>query len=278
MQAGLTPSDKRLGMLVLHGRAIRPDRGTEQMRSEPKQLQKCVILGCGGHGRVVLDILMNAGCCDVVGFVDSNPQMAGRRIDGLKVLGLPDDLQRIRDRLGVNRAIIAVGDNGARRGLADRLDAMGFELINAIHPSANLARNVTLGRNIVIAAGALVCAHCQIGDSVILNTGCIVDHESLIGTATHICPGARLAGRVTMESGAFVGIGATIVQSIRVGYEAVVGAGAVVIEDVAPMSTVVGVPAREVKGIQKSAEMHAWLVPEHTSVARVDTPLSSRPS
>ena len=229
---------------------------------ERERTHPCIILGCGGHGRVVLDILLNAGCHEVVGFVDSNPDMRGRRVDGIEVLGSPDDLPRIRDELEVSRALIAVGDNGARRGLADRLDVLGFELVNAIHPSANLARNVTLGRNLVVAAGALVCAHCQIGDSVILNTGCIVDHESLIGTATHICPGARLAGRVTIESGAFVGIGATVIQNIRVGYEAVVGAGAVVVSDVAPLSTVVGVPAREVKAVQKSADLHSWLVPE----------------
>jgi len=217
----------------------------------------CVILGCGGHGRVVLDILMNAARFEPVGFVDSNPAMVGRRIDGLPVLGRPDDIPRLRDQIGVECGIVAVGDNGARRALANYADSIGLELINAIHPSANLARNVTLGRNIVVAAGALVGAHCQIGDSVILNTGCLVDHESMIGTATHICPGARLAGRVTIESGAFVGIGATIVQNIHIGYEAIVGAGAVVINDVSPMSTAVGVPAREIKRIQKRGEMPA---------------------
>jgi len=228
-------------------------------KDQPKD--PCVILGCGGHGRVVLDILMNAGTYDVIGFVDSNASTVGRRIDGIPVLGCPEDLPAIRDKMNVHKAVIAIGDNGARRALADLVEDWDFELINAIHPSANLARNVTLGRNIVIAAGALVCAHCQIGDSVILNTGCIVDHESLIGTATHICPGARLAGRVTVESGAFVGIGATIIQSTRIGYEAVIGAGAVVVSNVAPMSTVVGVPARQVKAIQQTADMHAWLVP-----------------
>ncbi|MBI4719427.1 MAG: acetyltransferase [Planctomycetes bacterium] len=230
---------------------------------------RCVILGCGGHGRVVLDILVNAGAHDVVGFVDSDRSLAGRRIDGLRVLGSPDDLLRIRQEFDVARAIVAIGDNGVRRDFADRLAALDFELINAIHPSANLARNVSLGRNIVIAAGALVCAHCQIGDSVILNTGCIVDHETLIGTATHVCPGARLAGRVTVESGAFVGIGATIIQSVRIGYESIVGAGAVVIADVAPMSTVVGVPAREIHTFGRTpatapsvADLQRWMLPE----------------
>lgn len=226
----------------------------------------CVILGCGGHGRVVLDIIVNAAVHEAVGFVDSNPRMTGRRIDGLEVLGRPDDLPRLREERGIHAVIVAVGDNGARRALADRLEAWDFELINAIHPSANLARNVSLGRNIVVAAGALVCAHCQIGDSVILNTGCIVDHETVIGTATHVCPGARIAGRVTVQSGAFIGIGATVIQSLRVGYEAVVGAGAVVIADVAPMSTVVGVPAREVNSVERAVDLPAWMVPELAAI------------
>ena len=206
----------------------------------------CVIVGCGGHGRVVLDILQNAGEHEVLGFVDSDPTRTGKRVDGKPVLGQVTDLPRIRREQGVTQAIVAIGNNGIRRHFADELEADGLELINAIHPSANIARNAKLGRNVVIAAGATVCCHCQIGDSVILNTACVVDHESMIGTATHICPGARLAGRVSVESGAFIGIGSTIIQNIRVGCEATVGAGAVVIRDVEPMTTVVGVPARQV--------------------------------
>lgn len=227
----------------------------------------CIIIGCGGHGRVVLDILRQAGAYAPAGFLDSDPSTHGRRIDGVKVLGHPDDLVEIGKNLGVSRAIIAIGDNGVRREFADRLTSLGFQLVNAIHPSANLAANVSLGRNTVVAAGVLVGAHGQIGDSVILNTGCIVDHETLIGTATHVCPGAKIAGRAVIESGAFIGIGATVIQSVRVGCEAVVGAGAVVIADVAPMSTVVGVPAREIKsspkycrGLSHSDEAHL----EHT--------------
>jgi sugar O-acyltransferase (sialic acid O-acetyltransferase NeuD family) len=223
---------------------------------------KCVIVGAGGHGRVVLDILVNGQEHQVAGFIDSNPALAGRRVDGRQVLGDLTGLPRLRDDLGIEGALVAIGDNGVRRDFAEQIEERGLTLINAIHPSANLAHNVTLGRNVVIAAGVLLCAHCQIGDSVILNTGCIVDHESMIGTSTHICPGARLAGRVTVESGAFVGIGATVIQTVRIGYEAVVGAGAVVISDVNPLTTVVGVPAREIKDIPDPDELTAWLMPE----------------
>jgi sugar O-acyltransferase (sialic acid O-acetyltransferase NeuD family) len=208
----------------------------------------CLIVGAGGHGRVVLDILLSAGTHRAIGFLDSNPALHGRRMDGLPILGDCSLIPEFRET-GVSDVIVAIGDNGARREFAETLESAGMTLINAVHPSANLAHNVRLGGNVVVAAGALVCAHCQIGDSAILNTGCIVDHESMIGTAAHVCPGAKLAGRVTVESGAFIGIGATVLQGLRIGCEGIVGGGAVVIEDVAPLATVVGVPAREIKSV-----------------------------
>jgi acetyltransferase EpsM len=217
-------------------------------------------MGAGGHGRVVLDILLCARQYEVTGFLDSNPAIHGRRIDGLPVLG---DVHAAPDllRQGITSAVVAIGDNGVRRAMANQLEQAGIELINAVHPSANLARNVTLGRNVVVAAGALVCAHCQVGDSVILNTGCIVDHETMIGTAAHVCPGARIAGRVTIESGAFIGIGATILQGLRIGCEAVVGGGAVVIQDVEPLTTVVGVPARVTHTSPDLEEFASMMIP-----------------
>jgi sugar O-acyltransferase (sialic acid O-acetyltransferase NeuD family) len=220
----------------------------------------CVIVGCGGHGRVVLDILLAAGEHEIVGFLDSDERLHGRRIDGRKVLGGMDSVDELIAEHGVEAAIVAIGDNGVRRDFAETCERAGLELINAIHPSANIARKTSIGTNVVVAAGALVCAHVQLGDSVILNTGCIVDHETMIGTAVHVCPGARVAGRVTIESGAFVGIGATVVQSLHIGYEAVIGAGAVVIEDVAPLSTVVGVPAKTIKEAVVD-DWANWLVP-----------------
>lgn len=220
-----------------------------------------VIVGAGGHGRVVLDILMQNRQHRVIGFLDSNASLHGRRMDGKPVLGDMSLAPKLAGR-GIEGAVVAIGDSGVRRAFAEELEAGGLELINAIHPSANLAHNVTLGRNLVIAAGALVCAHCQIADSVILNTGCIVDHESRIGTAVHVCPGARLAGRVVVDAGAFIGIGATVIQSVRIGSEAIVGAGAVVIQDVEPMSTVVGVPARPIKEYASPEEFADWMLPE----------------
>jgi len=226
-----------------------------------------IILGAGGHGRVVLDILLQAGKHRPVGFLDNNPRLHGRRIDGLPVLGDMTLLDDLKQR-GIRAAVIAIGDNGVRRGLANLIEARNLEIASAIHPSAQLARSVSLGKGVVIAAGALVCAHCQIGDYAILNTGCIVDHESMIGTSAHVCPGVRLAGHVTIESGAFIGIGATVVQNVRIGFESVVGAGAVVTRDVDPMTTVVGVPAQPIKNAPSADEFASMLKPAGTRDSR----------
>ena len=223
--------------------------------------KRVLILGAGGHGRVVLDILKQAVHDEVVGFLDNNADIHGRRVDGVPVLGAIAGLAAVAEQAGCEGVVIAIGDNGVRRGLAQQVDEAGLDLVDAIHPSAALARNVTVGKNVVIAAGVVVCAHCQIGNSVILNTGCIVDYQTMIGEGSHICPGVRIAGRVKVEPGAFIGIGATIIPKVTVGCESIVGAGAVVIEDVPALATVVGVPARPVKLATASEDVVAMLLP-----------------
>lgn len=241
-------------------RAIAPQPGAESA-APPARRRRALILGAGGHGRVVLDILLQAGKFDVVGFLDNNSDIHGRRIDGLPVLGLVDDFVQHACAAGVDGLLVAIGDNGVRRGLARRIDQAGIPLLNAIHPSATLAHNATCGRNVVIAAGAVVCAHVQVGDSVILNTGCIIDHQTMIGEGAHVCPGVRVAGRVKVEPGAFIGIGATVVPKVTIGCESIVGAGAVVTDDVPALATVVGVPARVVRATAADNDLAAMLLP-----------------
>jgi UDP-perosamine 4-acetyltransferase len=205
-----------------------------------------VIVGAGGHGKVVLEILRAAGRHEPVGFVDSAPALAGKMVAGLPVLGPGNVLPKLRQQ-NIRGAIIAIGDARARILYASLLREQGFELVNAIHPSASISPSAVTGNNVVIAALAAVCTESRIADSVILNTSCVIDHECEVGEATHVCPGAHLAGRVRTGPRAWIGMGANLIQCISVGEQATVGAGAVVICDVPAHSTVVGVPARVIK-------------------------------
>ncbi|MGH7178239.1 MAG: acetyltransferase [Tepidisphaeraceae bacterium] len=205
-----------------------------------------VIVGAGGHGKVVLEILREADRARPVGFLDADPSLVGSMVGGLPVLGAINHIPKLRQQK-IRAAIVAIGDNRARAEYVRVLAEHGLELISAIHPRSSVAASAMIGRNVVVAAGAVVCTEAHIGDSVILNTGCVVEHECEIGQAAHICPCVGLAGRVRIGQRVFVGLGARVIQCMSVGDDATVGAGAVILQDVPAGATVVGVPARIIK-------------------------------
>jgi UDP-perosamine 4-acetyltransferase len=205
-----------------------------------------VILGAGGHGKVVLDILRAAEQHRISGFLDADAALADTTVSGVKVLGHVNLLLKLRQQK-IRGAVVAIGDNRVRQSYARLVFEAGMELLNAIHPTASISRSAKVGKNVVIAAGAVICAEASLADSVIANTSCVIDHECEIGESSHICPGVVLGGRVRIGSGAMVGLGARVLPCLSVGDHAIVGAGATVIRDVPAGATVVGVPARVIK-------------------------------
>lgn len=202
-----------------------------------------VVVGGGGHARVVMEVLLAAGW-RVAGYTD--PGGAGGSFGALPCLGDDAALPALAGRF--RHAIVALGDNALRGRLALRTVELGFELSNAIHPSAQISPSVTLGRGIAVMANAVVNAATVILDNAIVNTAATVDHDCRIGRAVHVAPGCHLAGYVTVEDGALVGVGAIVGRGrpVRIGEWAQVGSGSVVFRDVLPFVTVVGNPARPV--------------------------------
>jgi sugar O-acyltransferase (sialic acid O-acetyltransferase NeuD family) len=199
-----------------------------------------LVIGAGGHGKVVADILLSQGRC-IRGFLDDDPATWGARQLGIPVLGEPEAYAEF-DPTGL---ILGVGEIGARREIVARLGCRAAHLwCNAIHPRATVARSVTLGRGIAVMAGAVVNPDATLGDHCIVNTGATVDHDCAIGAHAHIAPGAHLAGGIRVGCGAMVGIGASVTPNQRIGAGAMVAAGAVVVSDVEDGAVVKGIPAR----------------------------------
>jgi len=205
--------------------------------------ESVLILGAGGHARVVLDILLLQGQrYDVIGLTDPDSARHGERIRGVEIAGDDSVLEELD--IGTAGAIVAVGDNGLRRSLGERCVELGIPLVNAIHPRAWVSEDAYFGSGVAIMAGAVVNCGSKIADGVIVNTGASVDHDCTIGAYAHIGPGANLAGWVRVDDEAQIGVGASVIPGIAVGARAVVGAGGTVIRDVPSEAVVVGVPAR----------------------------------
>jgi UDP-perosamine 4-acetyltransferase len=202
-------------------------------------------LGAGGHAKVVLDILAFHNEFHVVGLTVADPATVGKRILGVPILGTDDLLPGLREN-GVRGAFVGVGSVGdcqIRRQLFELACTLGFQMINAIHPDASVARSVRMGRGTTIMAQVALNPDTVLGDNVIINTGAQLDHDCQVGDHVHVAPGAHISGGVRIGPCAHIGTGATVIQGLQVGAGAIVGAGAVVLQDVPPNVTVVGVPA-----------------------------------
>ena len=209
------------------------------------QPSEVLIYGAGGHGKVVADILERQPEYRLAGFLDDNRELRGKEIFDYKVLG---GLDTLRDLDPARYLIVAaVGDNRARRDLVAKLDALGCRYARAIHPSAQIARDVSIGPGSMIVARAVINPSSRIGSHVIVNTGAIIEHDCTIEDFVHISPATALAGNVSVGEASHIGMGCSILPGIRIGADCIIGAGAVVNRDIEFGVTAVGVPARPIK-------------------------------
>ncbi|MFC1478506.1 acetyltransferase [Candidatus Margulisiibacteriota bacterium] len=204
-------------------------------------MKKVLIYGSGGHGKVVLDILLSAGEKDIAGFVDDSPGKAGQEINGYPVLGT---LSQITDNKDNYQVALGIGDNKIREKTYLKARDLGFEVVQAVHPTAVVSQNVEMGEGVVVMPGAVVNANTVLGNGVVVNTGATVDHDCNLEQFSQVWPGANLAGTVHLGEYSYVGTGAAIIQSINIGKNVIVGAGAVVISDIPDNVTAVGMPAK----------------------------------
>lgn len=203
-------------------------------------LPNVYVLGSGGHAKVVVQTLRALGY-GIAAVFDDDTFKCGKNVMGIPITGTTDCMA---DHVGA-AAVIAIGDNCARRMLAARHQA---EWLTLVHPHAHVDPSVEIGPGTVVFAGAVVQAASRVGNHVIINTSASVDHDCVVGDYVHIAPGVRLAGAVEIGAGAFVGMGAVVLPERHVGENSVVGAGAVVTRHLSKGVTAVGVPARVVRG------------------------------
>lgn len=194
------------------------------------------LIGAGGHASVVADVARRAGVMRITLWSEGETDLS--RFPSGTVWA---PLDRLGDDVPV---VLAIGDLERRRELRVRYPCIAGALVD---PGAIVSERALVGRGAVVMPACVVNANATIGEDAILNTGCIVEHDCDIGVNAHLSPGVRLAGAVRVGAGAHLGIGAVVLPGLAIGPGAVVGAGAVVHRDVAPGTTVAGVPARPLR-------------------------------
>ncbi|MBI1390467.1 MAG: serine acetyltransferase [bacterium] len=203
------------------------------------------VYGAGGHGKVVLDILL-AGGANVAAVLDDNAAREGESIWGVPVLHAHAAAESLPAQ-GVTSGVIAIGDNHARVRVAAQLRLQGFNLIAAIHPRANVAPSAVVGEGTVVMAGAVINPDAVIGPNCIINSNATVEHDNRLGEGVHLSPGVQLGGCVTIDAMTHIGLGASVLPGLHIGANVVIGAGAVVLTDIPDNVTAVGVPAKFIK-------------------------------
>jgi sugar O-acyltransferase (sialic acid O-acetyltransferase NeuD family) len=206
-----------------------------------------VLLGAGGHGRVVVDVLSALGTSRKILMLDDNPAVWGRGEDGVRTAGPIASLRQLIDA-SLTEGFVAIGANQARARLFRDLVQAGLSSPVLAHPSAVISPRAHLGSGVLVCAGAIIGPGARIGIGTIVNTGAQVDHDCEVGEFVHLAPGSVLCGEVSVASGALVGARATIAPGVSVGSRSIVGLGAAVVRAVPPNVTVAGVPARELRG------------------------------
>ena len=199
-----------------------------------------LLFGAGGHAKVVFDsIESSVGEPAQVTVVDDNPTLVGQDFFGTRV-------QRgdVCEQFDAFRFHVAIGCNGVRRSVFERLQACGGVPLTVVHPWAHVSQHARVGEGSFLAAGCIVAPMSRLAEGVIVNHAAVVDHDCIIGAFTHIAPNVTIGGNVRIGDNVLVGAGAVILPGVSIGDGCTIGAGAVVIADVMTDKTVVGVPGR----------------------------------
>ncbi len=210
--------------------------------------KKILLIGGGGHAKVVLDSLLSQNQYLEIGIIDKNENI-GKRILGIEIIGTDEDLTTLYSK-GYNYAFVTVGSIGnpqLRIKLQKLIKEIGFIIPNIIDQTAMVSRDVFLEEGIYIGKGAIINSGTIIKKGAIINTRAIIEHDCVIGEFVHIAPGSVISGEVVIGDNTHIGANSVIKQQVIIGNNTLIGIGSVVVKNLKNNIIAYGNPCREVR-------------------------------
>ena len=211
-------------------------------------MEKIVLVGAGGHCKVIIDIIKSASKYDIIGVTDKAYGDEKFVLD-IPIIGDDSILEELYNS-GVKNAFVCVGalqNIEVRDKIYNNLLAIGFNIPVLIHKEAIVSPYATIAKGTCIMPGAIINPGTFIEENCIINTGVVIEHDCNLQRNTHISPRACLAGGVGVGSNTHIGMGSSIIQLVHIGNNVIIGAGAVVVENIADNVVAVGVPSKIIK-------------------------------
>jgi sugar O-acyltransferase (sialic acid O-acetyltransferase NeuD family) len=193
--------------------------------------KKIMIIGGGGHAKVLLEILKRLQC-DVYAVVAPDIDKKSRLFKDLKYyVSDAEVLNYSTDQVILVNGVGSLPGSTLRKSIFDKFSRIGYEFLTVVSDLAIVSSFSTLGMGVQIMPGAIINTDTSIGANSIINSGAIVEHDCNLGHNNHIAPGAVLSGGVVAGNYVHVSTGAIIIQGINIGDHATIGAGATLTHD-----------------------------------------------
>jgi UDP-perosamine 4-acetyltransferase len=206
-----------------------------------------VVVGGGGHAKVVISLLRKLKSYSILGHTDLRDNSAAL---GVPYLGSDNALTTLTVGRKELNAVLALGQVGLgtrRHELWSRLQSPRILFPLIVSPDAIVNEGVSGAEGALVMDGAVIHSGATIGRGVIVNTNSTIEHDVVLGDWVHVAPGATISGDVAVGRFSMIGAGATVIQGIKIEAGCMVGAGATVLHDLTESGVYVGTPARRVK-------------------------------
>lgn len=179
----------------------------------------------------------------VVGILDDNPELQGKTIRGISVLGTIQDARLYEH----SRFVFAIGSMNTQKFRSSIVQSAGlpanrFETI--IHPTA------IIDKTAAIESGCIIHPRVFIGNDVCVKKFVVIAVGSTLGPFVTVEEHAMVTSHVVVLSGAtvgsaaFVGSMSCVLEGVKIGEYARIGAGSVVSKNIPAQILAIGNPVR----------------------------------